>query len=103
MTRLEDAPASLIHALRDGVGDVVPVGAPFDATDVVQIGKSRRLIFIWNRGTRWVVAIEHGGIVYNHEAFAFDIDRQGEAKPVRHEIGDACWTAPHLIEDTPLK
>jgi hypothetical protein len=72
-SRLDDAPPSLARALTERVGEVVPVGAKFDATDIVWTGKNRRLIFIWSLRDRWVVATEHGGIVYNNAVFAFDI------------------------------
>lgn len=80
----------------------MPVGAPFDSTDVVRIGKSRRLIFIWNRGTRWVVATEHGGLAYNFPVFAFEIDRDDEkAILVRQETAgftnEVCSTASSLL------
>jgi hypothetical protein len=74
LSRLEDAPTSLSRELTRRVGEVVPVGAPFDSTDVIRTRKNRRLIFIWNRGTRWVVATEHGGFGYNDPVFAFEID-----------------------------
>jgi hypothetical protein len=76
-SRLDDAPASLARALTERVGEVVPAGARFDATDVVVTGKNRRLIFIWNLGDRWVVATEHGGVGYNNPIFAFDISEDG--------------------------
>jgi hypothetical protein len=76
-SRLNDAPASLARALTERVGEVVPAGARFDATDVVVTGKNRRLIFIWNLGNRWVVATEHGGVGYNNPIFAFDISEDG--------------------------
>ena len=74
-SRLDDAPLAVAQALTKRVGEVVPVDAPFDSTDVVRVGKSRRLIFIWNAGTTWVVATEHGGLGYNDPVFAFGIDR----------------------------
>ena len=102
LTRLEDAPRSLTRKLMARVGDIVPVGAPFDATDNLRIGKTRRLIFIWNRGTRWVVATEHGGIVYNDPVFAFEIDQNDRNKVtlVREETpfpDGVCSTASSLL------
>ena len=58
---LETASLPLLQALKERIGEVVPPGATLDATDVVVIGQSRRLIFIWNMGKRWIVATEHGG------------------------------------------
>lgn len=106
ISRLEDAPASLVRALTDRVGEIVAVGAPFDNTDRVQTGKNRRLIFIWNRGTRWVVATEHGGRGYNDPIFAFEIDKQNRVTLVRDKWAipySVCSTATSLIEDHPTK
>lgn len=102
ITRLDDAAPSLVRALTERIGEIVPVDAPFDPTDVVRIGKSRRLIFIWNRGTRWVVATEHGGLAYNFPVFAFEIDRDDEkAILVRQETAgfpnEVCSTASSLL------
>jgi hypothetical protein len=69
----DNAPPSLARALAERVGEVVPVGASFDATDVIWTGKNRRLFFIWNVGNRWIVTTERGGLVYNNPIFAFDI------------------------------
>lgn len=76
-SRFEDAPPSLVRALTERVGEVVPAGAKFDATDIVWVGKNRRLIFIWNLGNRWVVATERGGVGYNNPIFAFDVSQDG--------------------------
>ena len=102
VSRLDDAPAALARALTKRVGKVVPVGTPFDSTDVIEIGKNRRLIFIWNRGTRWVVATEHGGLGYNDPVFAFEIDKTDEDRVsfVREEIAfpdTVCSTASSLM------
>jgi len=102
ISRLDDAPLPLVHALTERVGEVVPVGAPFDSTDVIRIGKNRRLIFIWNRGARWVVATEHGGLAYNDPVFAFEIDQDGrKATLVREEAASfpntVCSTASSLL------
>jgi hypothetical protein len=77
-SRLDDAPPSLARALTERVGEMVPAGAEFDATDVVvsennRRPKHRRLIFIWNQGNRWVVATERGGAGYSNPIVAFDI------------------------------
>jgi hypothetical protein len=85
------------------VGEVVPVGARFDATDFVLIGPARfrRLIFIWNLSNRWVIATEHGGYGYNDPIFAFDISRDGhEAVFLQESIArpdSICLTASSLL------
>jgi hypothetical protein len=80
ISRLDDAPPALARALTDRVGEIAPVGAEFHPTDVHIIGetaKSRRLIFIWSLGNRWVVATERGGVGYNNPIFAFDVASDG--------------------------
>jgi hypothetical protein len=72
-----DLPIGLTHFLWDKFGEIVPPGEEFDSTDVVVTRKSRRAIFVWSRGTRWVIATEHGGIGYNDPVFAFDILADG--------------------------
>jgi hypothetical protein len=72
-TSLENAPTPLLQALKERIGELVPPGGRFDSTDVVRIGKNRRLIFIWNAGKRWIVATEYGGIGYNDPIFAYDL------------------------------
>jgi hypothetical protein len=79
-SRFDDAPPALARALTGRVGEIAPVGAEFNPTDVHIIGetgKSRRLIFIWSLGNRWVVATERGGVGYNNPIFAFDVDSDG--------------------------
>jgi hypothetical protein len=80
ISRFDDAPPALARALTDRVGEIAPVGAEFNPTDVHIIGetgKSRRLIFIWSLGNRWVVATERGGVGYNNPIFAFDAASDG--------------------------
>ena|SRR5579871_1379098 len=105
ISRLDDAPPSLVGALTARVGEIVPVGGRFDSTDVVWTGKNRRLIFIWNRGTRWVVATEHGGLGYNDPIFVFESDeQQNKVELVREEITfppGVCLTALRLIAAAP--
>jgi hypothetical protein len=47
------------------------------AIDVVVTGHNRRLIFIWSRGDRWVIATEHGGRGYNDPIFAYAVSSDG--------------------------
>jgi hypothetical protein len=70
-------------------------------TDLVRIGKNRRPIFIWSKESRWIVATEHGGRVWNYPVFAFDIDRDHNAILVRTEaaaVNTVCATASSLLE-----
>ena len=75
--RQEDMPASLRRAVREKLGPVVSPTSPFDGTDVVVTGHNRRLIFIWSRGDRWVIATEHGGRGYNDPIFAYAVSSDG--------------------------
>jgi hypothetical protein len=68
----------MLRALKEHVGEIVPRGATFDATDVVVTGQSRE-IFVWNAGRRWVVATEHGGRSYNDPIFAYDLGQDGRS------------------------
>jgi hypothetical protein len=102
--RLDDAPPALVRALTQRIGEVVPVGARFDTTDVIwfEPGKFRRLMFIWNLSNRWVIATEHGGFVYNDPIFAFDISRdRREAVFLGENIAhpdSICSTASSLLD-----
>jgi hypothetical protein len=74
----KDMPAALRDAIKQKLGDIVPPDSPFDATDVVTTGHNRRLIFIWVRGTRWVVATERGGLGYSDPIFAYEVSPNGK-------------------------
>src|SRR5690349_21258676 len=77
--KLSDAPPEVLRSLKKRAGDIVNPGEPFDATDVVTHGAHFwRLVFIWNRGRRWVVATEHGGIAYGNPIFAYDLREDGQ-------------------------
>jgi hypothetical protein len=101
ISRLDDAPPSLVQALTERAGEVAPAGTKFDATDVVATGKRRRLIFIWNMDGRWVVATERGGIGYNNPIFAFDLsDERRKASFVQERVAlpdTVCSTASSLL------
>jgi hypothetical protein len=79
------APPALLRALEQHVGEIVPPGARFDATDIVEAGHTRREIFVWNVGRRWVVATEHGGRGYNNPIFAFDLSQDGRSATLVQE------------------
>lgn len=67
------APPALSRELDKRLGELVPPGGAFDATDVVMIGKGRRLIFIWKLDRRMIVATELGGIAYRDPILAYDL------------------------------
>lgn len=100
-----DVPPGLRTALARDVGDIVLAGAPFDATDVVVTGRHRRLIFVWHRGSRWIVATERGGRGYSAPVFAYDVSPDGSAAtPVARRIAfpsTVCATALALLTVPP--
>ncbi len=78
-----DVPAAIRKALAEQTGDMALPGQPFNVGDVAQSvnGKTlpfRRGLFAWNRGTRWVIATEHGGRGYNDPVYAFDAGGDGK-------------------------
>jgi hypothetical protein len=97
----EGVPAVLQSALRGSLGDIALPGEKFDATDIVMTRRSRRFIFVWNVGRRWIVATEHGGRGYNNPIFAYDISDDGEtASLVETRIAvpaTVCATATSLM------
>ena len=80
ITRQDSLPRALRDAMKQKLGELVSPSSPFDATDVVQTGHNRRLIFIWSRGNRWVIATEHGGRGYN-DPYSRTISVQMERRP----------------------
>jgi hypothetical protein len=98
---LKSVPAGLRDAVRQKFGEVVAPGAPFDATDVVTTGHFRRLIFVWQRGNRWVVATEHGGLGYNDPILAYSVRANGQwVRLVAERIAlpkTVCSTAEGLL------
>ena len=100
-----DIPAGVRKALMEKTGDIAPPGQPFNVTDVVQGGKPlpfSRGIFVWNRGTRWVVATEHGGIAYSDPVYAFGVAANGKGIHLIAEKTAAprtvCATAKILLD-----
>ena len=92
---LETAP----DALRKIFGDFAPPGADFDATDVIVTGRNRRLVFIWARGDRWIVATEHGGRGYNDPIFAFHVSSDGSSA---HQVSGSI-AVPNTVCSTALR
>ncbi len=76
MVGFDQLPAAVRKALAQKTGPMAMPGQPFNVSDVVT-SETRRLpfsrgIFVWSRGTRWVVATEHGGIGYGDPVYVFD-------------------------------
>jgi len=96
-----DMPVALRDAVKQKLGELVPPNSPFDATDVVTTGHNRRLIFIWARGNRWVVATEHGGRGYSDPIFAYEVSPNGQqAKLIAERTtvpNSVCLAAEELL------
>ena len=94
-------PSPVSQALKEHVGELVLPGGKFDATDMIVTGRSRRLIFVWNIGKRWVIATEHGGRGYNDPIVAYDLSQNGRnATLVEERIAfppTVCATASSLL------
>jgi hypothetical protein len=73
-------PAGLPPALRHAMpGDIALPGEPFDTTDVYVMGhKHRRYLFVWNIGSRWIVATEIGGIALRAGISIYDLGKDGK-------------------------
>jgi hypothetical protein len=95
---LSEAPSAIQRALRDNIGEIVESGERFDSTDVPTTGHSRRLIFIWSMGNRWVVATEHGGIAYNDPIFIYNLSADGQ----KAELVGTRTTIPPTVCSTAL-
>lgn len=93
-------PTALRHALP---GDIALPGEPFDSTDVyVKGNKHRRYIFVWNIGTRWIVAMEQGGIALRAAIFTYNLGKDGKGAVLIEESTtfpeSACASATKLVE-----
>lgn len=73
-------PSGLPAALRNALpGDIALPGEPFDTTDVYVKGhKHRRYIFVWNIGSRWIVATEIGGIALHALISVYELGKDGK-------------------------
>jgi hypothetical protein len=102
----KEMPAALRDAIKQKLGYLVSPTIPFDAADVVMTGHNRRLIFIWVRGSVWVVATEHGGRGYNDPILAYQLDPKGlNVKLVAERIAvpnTVCSTADELLNQRPV-
>ena len=99
-----DLPTGLQQALSDKFGEIVPPGGKFNATDAFGPGRptqQRRAIFVWQRGQKWIVASEHGGLGYNDPVWAFEVSSDGSsAKLMVERIAfplTVCETATALV------
>jgi len=78
---LTQVPSILLQTLIDSVGEIAPPGGRFDRTDVMMVGRNRRLAFFWKAGNKWTVATEHGGFGYSNPLFLYHLD-EGDREAV---------------------
>jgi hypothetical protein len=83
------------------MGNIALPGEPFDSSDVYVKGhKYRRYIFVWNIGTRWIVATEQGGIALRSAIFVYHLGKDGKtATLINKRIGftnNVCGAATKL-------
>ncbi len=82
MVGFDQLPAAVRQALAQKTGPIAQPGQPFNASDIFTDANKAlprwRGIFVWSRGTRWVIATEHGGIGYNDPIFLFDATANGK-------------------------
>ena len=61
------------------MGNVALPGEPFNTIDIYVKGQpNRRYIFVWNIGTRWIVATEEGGIALRAAVSVYDLGKDGK-------------------------
>jgi hypothetical protein len=94
-------PPAVLTAIKAKAPDIVDVGERFDATDFIVYRHSHRFMFAWSTGTRWVVAVEHGGYVYNNPIWVLQKSPPLSTTVVLSEtISDpksVCSTAKRLV------
>lgn len=85
---MQNAPPALLQTLKQHVGDIAAPDEEFRATDVVVNEQlpNRRIMFIWNTGSRWVVATELGGYGYSNPIFAFELTDDNRRAALVQEI-----------------
>jgi len=86
-----DIPGVLLEVLTNHVGEIAPPRGMFNPSDVIRKGiPDRRVMFVWNRGTRYVIASEHGGIGYNNPIFLYEVDQKNNtATLISEQIADS--------------
>ncbi|HEY3825378.1 MAG TPA: hypothetical protein VGL82_12520 [Bryobacteraceae bacterium] len=75
-----DLPSGLPPALSKAMGRTALPGEAFDTSDVYVKGHIySRYIFVWNIGSRWIVATERGGIALRDLVSAYELGRDGRS------------------------
>jgi hypothetical protein len=83
------------------MGNIALPGEPFNAIDIYVKGQpNRRYIFVWNIGTRWIVATEQGGIALRSAIFVYDLGKEGKTPTLINErigfMNNVCGAATKL-------
>lgn len=94
-------PSGLPPALRDKMGNVALPGEPFNTIDVYVKGQpTSRYLFVWNIGSRWIVATEQGGIALHSAVFVYELGKDGKTVTlIDQRVGissDACPVASRM-------
>jgi hypothetical protein len=94
-------PSGLPPVLRKAMGNIALPGEPFNAIDIYVKGQpNRRYIFVWNIGTRWIVATEQGGIALRSAIFVYDLGKEGKTPTLISErigfMNNVCGAATKL-------
>ena len=75
----KEAPLSVQQSFNSQFSPFALPGEPFDATDIVRTGLSRRLIWVRHLGARWVVSFESGGREYSVRVLIYELALDGSA------------------------
>jgi hypothetical protein len=97
-------PSGLPLSLRMALpSDIALPGEPFDETDIyVKRHNHSRYLFVWNIGTRWIVATEQGGRVLRAAIFTYDLGKDDKTAVLIEEQTtfptSVCAAATKLVE-----
>ena len=94
-------PSELPPVLRKAMGNIALPGETFNAIDIYVKGQpNRRYIFVWNIGTRWIVATEQGGIALRSVIFVYNLGKDGKTPTLTNErigfMNNVCGAATKL-------
>lgn len=100
---LEHVPPPLLRSLAERLGRIARPRESFNITDVAWSGTepSRRFMFFWTTGGRWVIATEQGGFAYHNPIFLYELSEdERKADPIAEKDASSnsvCVVASDLI------